>query len=174
MTWRLIWFLVLVTAVSLLTGLWPAGSSPEDLRPPLRAERAQQRAMTSRVVLAVAPHREIGVVRQRREQVEGARIIRFRHLRAEPAEVGLPVAVRGCALAGLHGLHARRKVRVPDVVPVAAGKSGLNIKCFIYLILWFGAMASCPCACPCPARHSYHWPTRHLPQSWAPGKPRTG
>ena len=84
---------------------------------PRREQLAQHRPVAARLVLAVAPHREVRRVRERREQVSraaaAASAISARNFFANVAQS------RGLRLlAELHRFDARREVRIPDVVPV--------------------------------------------------------
>src|SRR3954466_13063642 len=99
----------------------PARTPPSalDLRTPLDQQRAQLRAVTVFLVLAVAAQRKIGVLRQHSEHVERLAGRRRVHLRAELAEERGPFPFRLCGLGGLHEVRARREHGEPYVVVVA-------------------------------------------------------
>src|SRR5690606_13500974 len=101
------------------------GRPPREGPPPLEAgallakKLPKHRTVAVRLVLAITAHREVRVVRQRGEQLDGVRVLRLRHLRAGLPGERRPLGRRRGLLRLLHRLDARRQVRKPDVVPVA-------------------------------------------------------
>src|SRR4051794_10939547 len=92
-----------------------------DRRATLLEKRAQHRAVAMRLVLAIAADREISLVGERGEEVEGVPRRRLVHLGAEAAQERLPFLRRPCRLGARHEIGAGRKIGVPDVEPVIRG-----------------------------------------------------
>src|SRR5258708_1100533 len=82
--------------------------------------------MATRFILAVAAEREICVVRQCCQHLDGARCIGLRHL--GPVALGKACPLRGVAglPSELHRLDARCQVGIPNVVPVPTGELRLR------------------------------------------------
>src|SRR5678815_4973261 len=76
--------------------------------------------MAATLVLAIAAHRKIGVMRQGREHVQRLARRRHGHLGAILARDRGPLRVGLGAEAELHGGQSGREYRVPNVVPVEA------------------------------------------------------
>lgn len=72
-----------------------------DFRPALHQQRPQHRPMAMRLILAIAPDRQMGLVRQRGQHVEQSRGIAFVHLGAEAAHECVPSLLVVCRLRGL-------------------------------------------------------------------------
>src|SRR5690349_2904867 len=85
---------------------------------PGREELAQHGAMAARLVLAIAAHGEVRLVRERGEEREVVLGLRALHLRAVLAHERAPLRRRARRQPQLHGLHARREIGKPYVVPV--------------------------------------------------------
>lgn len=89
-----------------------------DIRSPLLQQFAQQRAMAARFVLAVTAHRQVGVVRQRRQKIQVPARIRHFHFCQETAPEHLP----RCVVVRISTFQQRftgRKVGKPNVIEVA-------------------------------------------------------
>src|SRR6476660_422728 len=97
-----------------------------ELRAALCEQRAQDRPVAARLVVAVAADREVGGVRKLREQVDRARVVGARHLCAVLADEDLPPLRRRRLLPDLQRRDAGRQVRIPDVIPIVGGKALLR------------------------------------------------
>lgn len=82
--------------------------------------------MASRLVFAIATHREARLPGKSRQQIERSAVFGSRHLGPIALHESTPLALGLGTEAQLDRLRRRRKVRKPNVVPVARGKLGLR------------------------------------------------
>src|SRR5262249_27752764 len=102
-------------------------SQPHPLRlrlPEIRAALLQQlaknRTVAASLVFAVAADRQVGAMRERRQQIERPSCRRRIHLRFEGADKAFPFSLSHCRLALRHQRRAGREVGIPDIEPVVA------------------------------------------------------
>ena len=82
--------------------------------------------MTARLILAIAAHRKIRLVRQGRQQIEGPAVFRLRHLGAITFHESGPLLPGFSMQSQFDRLRRRRQIREPHVVPVARREFGFR------------------------------------------------
>jgi hypothetical protein len=101
------------------------GHNSFDLRAPLGQEYSQHRPMAACFILAVAPDREIALMRKERQQIKRSADFWSSHLGSVFLDESSPQGGRTCNLPELHSFSARSEIRKPHVVPILRSELGL-------------------------------------------------